>query len=90
MVLVLVLVLAWALRKPVPGGQGLPLMAVVALYMLDKLLELGDHAVFAWTAGLVSGHSLKHVAAALAAWPVIVVMHNHPQFKLHRVAKAWV
>lgn len=85
----MLLVLALALRKPVPGSWGLPLMAVVALYLLAKLLELGDHAVFDWTAGLVSGHSLKHVAAALAAWPVIAVMHNQPPFTLHRAAKAW-
>jgi hypothetical protein len=85
----MLLVLTLALRKPVPGGWGLPLMAVVALYTLAKLLELGDHAVYAWTAGLVSGHSLKHVAAALAAWPVIAVMHNQPPIKLHRAAKAW-
>jgi len=85
----MLLVLALALRKPVAGGWGLPLLAVVALYTLAKLLELGDHAVFAWTSGVVSGHSLKHVAAALAAWPVIAVMHNHPKFQLHRAAKAW-
>ncbi|MDD2925238.1 hypothetical protein [Rhodoferax sp.] len=85
----MLLVLVLALRQPVPGGWGLPLMAVAALYTLAKLLELGDHAVLAWTSGLVSGHSLKHVAAALAAWPVMTVMHNHPQFKLYRAAKAW-
>jgi hypothetical protein len=85
----MLLVLVLALRKPVPGSWGLPLMAVVALYLLAKLLELGDHTVFGWTGGLVSGHSLKHVAAALAAWPVLAVMHNHPPYKLHRTAKAW-
>lgn len=29
------------------------------------------------------------LAALLAAWPVLAVMHNRPQFKLHRAAKAW-
>lgn len=85
----MLLVLALALRKPLPNSRGLPLMAVVALYTLAKLLELGDHTVFGWTGGLVSGHSLKHVVAALAAWPVIAVMHNHAQFKLQRAAKVW-
>jgi hypothetical protein len=84
----MLLVLLLATCKPVAGAWGLPLGAVIALYTLAKLLELGDHAVFAWTGGLVSGHSLKHVAAALAAWPVIAVMHNHAQFKLHRSARA--
>ena len=36
------------------------------LYALAKLLELDDHAVCDLTGQLVSGHSLKHVAAA---WP---------------------
>ena len=63
-------------RKPISGAWGIPLAAVVALYAVAKLLELGDHAVFGFTHGLVSGHSLKHAVAALAAWPVIAVMHN--------------
>jgi hypothetical protein len=85
----LLLVLVLALRKPLPGSWGLPLLGVVLCYTLAKLLELGDHAVFTWTGAVVSGHSLKHVAAALAAWPVLAVMHNPRQSKLHRVAKAW-
>jgi len=28
------------------------------------------------TGHLVSGHTLKHLAAALAAWPVIVTLRN--------------
>jgi uncharacterized membrane protein len=84
----MVLILLLAACRPVAGAWGLPLGAVIALYMLAKLLELGDHLVFAWTGGWVSGHSLKHGVAALAAWPVIAVMHNHAQFKRHRAAKA--
>jgi hypothetical protein len=77
----MLLVLGLALRKPMPDGWGLPLMAVMALYAAAKLLELGDHVVFDWTGGLVSGHSLKHVVAALAAWPVLAVMHNRSRFQ---------
>lgn len=77
----MLLVLALALRQPLPEGWGLPLMGVMALYAAAKLLELGDHSVFDWTGGLVSGHSLKHVVAALAAWPVLAVMHNQSRFQ---------
>jgi hypothetical protein len=77
----MLLVLALALREPLSGGWGLPLMAVMALYAAAKLLELGDHVVFDWTGGLVSGHSLKHVMAALAAWPILAVMHNRSRFQ---------
>ncbi|WP_194965960.1 MULTISPECIES: hypothetical protein [unclassified Polaromonas] len=44
---------------------------LIAIYALAKLLELGDHAVYEWTGQLVSGHSLKHVVASFAAWPVV-------------------
>ena len=38
---------------------------MILFYIAAKLLEFFDGAVFA-TAGIVSGHSLKHVFAALA------------------------
>jgi hypothetical protein len=86
----MLLIVLLALRKPLAGAWGLPLLAVIAWYALAKALELGDHVVFDLTQGLVSGHTLKHVAAALAAWPVISLMHNGAQarpWKLH-VARA--
>ena len=75
----MLLVLVLAVRSPVSGGWSVALGAVIAVYAVAKALELGDHAVFAWTHGVVSGHSLKHAVAALAAWPVIRAVHNVPQ-----------
>lgn len=72
----MLLVLAMALRRPLPGAWGLPLVAVIACYAIAKVLELGDHAVFAFSHGWVSGHTLKHVVAAFSAWPLIALMHN--------------
>ncbi|MBI3187133.1 MAG: ceramidase domain-containing protein [Gammaproteobacteria bacterium] len=40
---------------------------IIACYGLAKLLELGDGAVFGGL-GFVSGHSLKHLASALAPY----------------------
>lgn len=60
-----------ALTQPRPGALGVPLGGVIVFYVLAKLLELGDAAVFEATGHMVSGHTLKHLAAALAAWPVI-------------------
>lgn len=54
----------------------MPLVAVMAWYTLAKVLELGDHQVLAMTHGWVSGHTLKHIAAAMAAWPVISAVQN--------------
>ncbi len=72
----MLLVLCLALRRPLIGAWGVSLVAVMAWYALAKLLELGDHPILALTQGLVSGHTLKHMAAAMAAWPVMAVMQN--------------
>lgn len=65
-----------ALRRPVPGAIGVRLGALIALYALAKVLELGDAAVFHATVETISGHSLKHLTAALAAWPVIASLKH--------------
>ena len=65
------LVLALSLARPVAGAIGLKLGWVVFFYALAKLFELADHPIFEATRHLVSGHSLKHLAAALAALPVL-------------------
>lgn len=72
-------VLGLAAMAPRKGGLPLRLGLVMVLYGAAKLLEWGDGAVFEATAGLVSGHSLKHVLAAAAAWPVISALRALPQ-----------
>ena len=44
---------------------------LIGLYALAKILELGDEAIYHATQGWVSGHTLKHLTASLAALPVI-------------------
>ena len=68
----MVLILVFACLRPAQAWE-LPVRwgLVIAIYALAKLFELGDHAVYGWTGHLVSGHSLKHVVAACAAWPVV-------------------
>lgn len=67
----LLLLLVFACVRPQPGALPVHWGALVALYAVAKALELADHAVFDATGQFISGHSLKHVVAALAAWPVI-------------------
>lgn len=66
----MLLVAAACLLQRAPCGLAVAWPALLVLYALAKLLETQDAAVFALTGGWVSGHSLKHVVAALAAWPV--------------------
>jgi len=72
----LVLLAALALRRVRAGALGFSIGAVIALYAVAKGLEVSDHAVFELTQGVVSGHSLKHVVAALAALPVLWALHR--------------
>jgi len=60
-----------ALRRPRPRALGFSIIGVIALYALAKLLELADAPVFALTQHAISGHTAKHLVAALAAWPVV-------------------
>ena len=59
------------LTRPLPSALGVPLGGIVFFYALAKVFELGDAAIFEATQHVISGHTLKHLAAALAAWPVI-------------------
>ena len=47
---------------------------VIAAYAVAKVVEVGDHAIFEATGGWLSGHTLKHLVAACAAWPVIAAL----------------
>lgn len=44
------------------------LVVTIGWYALAKALEVADARIFALTSNLVSGHSLKHLAAATATW----------------------
>jgi len=68
-------ILVWlVLNKPVPGAWPVRWWLVIGAYVLAKLFELGDAAVFEWTGHWVSGHSLKHLVASCAAWPVLIAL----------------
>lgn len=67
----MLLLLVLALLRPLPGALPVRWGALIAIYAVAKACELADHALFEASGQLISGHSLKHVVAALAAWPVI-------------------
>lgn len=53
-----------------PNSLPVSWLAVLLVYGAAKLLEVADHTVFNAT-GWISGHSLKHIVASFAAWPVL-------------------
>ncbi|MES3002859.1 MAG: hypothetical protein V4787_19375 [Pseudomonadota bacterium] len=50
---------------------------VIAAYVLAKVFEINDHELFELTGHAMSGHTLKHVMAAGAAWPVVTALKAH-------------
>ena len=52
----------------------------LALYLIAKVFELLDQQFFAWL-GLISGHSLKHIAASLGT--LIFLYHLRHRVKLY-------
>ena len=66
--LVLVPLLQW--QRADPPRERLLFGAAVALYALAKVCELADHAVYG-ALQVVSGHTLKHVLATLAALALV-------------------
>lgn len=53
-----------------------PLVPIALWYALAKLFETFDQQIFILTAGGVSGHSLKHVIAAMAAAPILLMLYR--------------
>ncbi|MDB5912112.1 MAG: hypothetical protein JWP22_787 [Ramlibacter sp.] len=47
---------------------------VLLAYAVAKWFELNDQVIFEASGELLSGHTLKHIAAALAAWPLIAAV----------------
>jgi hypothetical protein len=76
MPLILVPLMVWLL--PSPYTRGRDLFVVTGLYMLAKALEIAD--AFVYDLGrIISGHSLKHIAAAGAAlWILRMLQKRAP------------
>jgi hypothetical protein len=73
------LVLLMALLFPPRYTRGSDLAVVVGWYALAKLLETFDLAIFHALGGAVSGHTLKHLAAAMAGyWILRMVQRRTP------------
>jgi hypothetical protein len=68
----LVVVLLLVLYRGRYGGGGY-VAAGLAAYLAAKVFEAGDQAVLAMT-GIVSGHTLKHLAAAVAVGCLVVML----------------
>ncbi|MFK5956939.1 MAG: ceramidase domain-containing protein [Planctomycetota bacterium] len=64
MLLIPVLLLRWPPQQKHPAW----LWTMLGLYVLAKIFEYYDHAIAAWLPFDLTGHALKHVVAAAAAY----------------------
>jgi hypothetical protein len=71
----------WLAYLPQRTELPLKLFVLIGWYALAKLLEAQDEAVFELTHAIISGHSLKHLAACMAAWPVISALKKSASSK---------
>ncbi len=70
----MVVILVLAMTRKNAKNLGVSLYAIIAYYAIAKICEANDHAIFEATGQFVSGHTLKHLVASLAALPVIRVL----------------
>ena len=68
----LIFVLLLVLLKPPQKIPNSVWWAGVGLYVVAKIFELADKLVYDFT-GLISGHSLKHLFAALAVYKIVSI-----------------
>jgi len=80
-----ILILLLALLLPPRYTRGSDFAVVVGLYALAKILEEGDRQVFA-VGHLVSGHTLKHLAAAAAGYWVLRMLTRRAPSKISKLS----
>ena len=71
----LTIVLLWALY-PARYTRRSYLAWGLAFYLLAKFAEHADNAIFAYTAGVISGHTLKHLLAAMAPLCIYLMLRE--------------
>jgi hypothetical protein len=75
-----ILVLLLALLLPPKYTRGSDFAVVVGLYILAKILETADRQIFA-VGHIVSGHTLKHLAAATASYWILRMLQKREKKK---------
>lgn len=77
-----ILLIVWiSLRFPSRYTHGNGIYQIIALYAVAKVFEMLDAQIFAWTNGWISGHTLKHLIAAYAAYGIVQVLRKRGLIK---------
>lgn len=65
------LLLMWLRLPATDGALRLPWGWLLLAYALAKLFEMADQAVWTLSGGLIAGHALKHLTAAIGVLPLL-------------------
>jgi hypothetical protein len=67
---------------PSPAGarEWIPLYWVVGWYVIAKLFDRYDCAIYSLS-GVLSGHTLKHLAGAIATWYIVKMFRQKHCFR---------
>ncbi|QOJ22869.1 MAG: ceramidase domain-containing protein [Gammaproteobacteria bacterium] len=77
-----ILLIVWiSLRFPSRYTHGNGIYQIIALYAVAKVFEMLDAQIFAWTDGWISGHTLKHLIAAYAAYRIVQILRKREAVK---------
>jgi hypothetical protein len=53
-----------------------PLLVALGWYVLAKVSEANDRVMFVFSQGLVSGHTIKHLLAALGCFTILWMLQR--------------
>jgi hypothetical protein len=81
----LLLIPLWQWIYHLPRERRLAFGLAIGLYVLAKIAELGDHAIYEAT-GFVSGHTMKHLLASLGAAAIVFNLNGGIILGLYRDA----
>lgn len=73
----LIPVILWLFPARYSGARYL--IEMIAWYMVAKVLEFLDAAVWEWTGGWIAGHSLKHFVAAWGIYALVRYLKHRQQ-----------
>jgi hypothetical protein len=75
----LITMILMLLLLPTPYTRGGDYLGLIVFYVAAKAAEVLDYQIFELTRGLISGHTLKHLLAALgAAWLLRMLWRRQP------------
>ncbi len=77
-----ILLIVWiSLCFPSRYTHGNGIYQIIALYAVAKVSEMLDAQIFAWTNSWISGHTLKHLIAAYAAYGIVRMLRKREAVK---------